>query len=48
MKIPSNWKAFLASDTNKKKLTQFLLFKIQKDVYAPDLLGRKIFMHVKT
>ena len=43
MKIPSNWKAFLASDTNKKTLTQFLLFEIQNDVYAPDLFGREIF-----
>ena len=39
MKIQTNWKAVLASDT----LTQFLLFEIQKDVYAPDLLGRDIF-----
>ena len=43
MKIQTNWKAVLASDTNKKTLTQLLLFEIQKDVYAPDLLGREIF-----
>ena len=34
MEIPSNWKAFLARDTNNKTLTQFLLFEIQKGVYA--------------
>ena len=33
----------MASDTNKKTLTHFLLYEIQKDVYAPDLLGREIF-----
>ena len=43
MKIQSNWKAFLASDSNKNTLTQFFLFEIQKDVYAPDLFGREIF-----
>ena len=43
MKVQTNWKAVLASDTNKKTLTQFLLFEIQKDVYAPDLLGKEIF-----
>ena len=43
MKIQTNWKAVLASDTNKKTLTQFLLFEIQKDVHAPDLLGRESF-----
>ena len=44
MKIQTNWKTVLASDTNKKTLTQFLLLEIQKDVYAPDLLGREIFL----
>ena len=43
MKIQTNCKAVLVSDTNKKTLTRFLLFEIQKDVYAPDLLGREIF-----
>ena len=43
MKIHSKWKAVLANDTNKKILTQFLLFEIQNDVYAPDLSGREIF-----
>ena len=43
MEISSNWKALLASYTNKKTLTQFFVFEIQKDVYAPDLLGREIF-----
>ena len=33
----------MASDTNKKTLTQFLLFESQKDVYSPDLFGREIF-----
>ena len=42
MKILSNWKAVLAGDTNMKTLTQFLIFEIQNDVYAPNLLGRKI------
>ena len=47
--MPSNWKTFLASGTNKKTLTQFLLFEMEKDVYAPDLLGREMFfMHANT
>ena len=32
--MQTNWNAVLASDTNKKTLTQFLLFEIQKDVHA--------------
>ena len=44
MKVQTNWKAALVSDTNKKTLTQFFLFEIQKDVYAPDLLDKEIFL----
>ena len=48
MKIPSNWKAFLASDANKKTLTQFLLFEFKKMFMSLIYWAERFFMYVKT
>jgi len=46
-KVPRDWKCFMCNSENKVQLIKLLLAEWTGNKYAPKLLGRRIFSHVR-